>query len=75
MTQDIAVIGPKMRVDDVKFRNRGSDSAKLDDIKKGLLTLHNLENTATNIHRFQITKDMTGHNRQLIAAVCNEMTH
>ena len=30
---------------------------------------------AVNIYKFQITKKATEHNRQLIAAMCNEMTH
>jgi ubiquinone biosynthesis monooxygenase Coq7 len=30
---------------------------------------------AVNIYRFQITQKNSDHNRQLIAAMCNEMTH
>ena len=50
-------------------------SARLKGIKKGLLTLHTLETMAVNVYRFQITKRPSEHNRQLIAAMCNEMTH
>ncbi len=49
--------------------------ARLKAIKKGLITLHTLETMAVNIYRFQITKRASEHNRQLIAAMCNEMTH
>ena len=50
-------------------------SSRLRDIKKGLLTLHTLELMAVNIYKFQITRGESEHNRQLIAAMCNEMTH
>ena len=30
---------------------------------------------AITIYRFQVSKEDTEHNRQLIAAMCNEMTH
>jgi len=49
--------------------------SRLKDIKKGLLTLHTLELMAVNIYKFQITKKPSEMNRQLIAAMCNEMTH
>ena len=49
--------------------------ARLKDIKKGLLTLHTLELMAQTIYKFQITKERSEFNRQLIAAMCNEMTH
>ena len=51
------------------------DKKRLKGIKKGLLALHTLELMAVNIYRFQITKEDTELNRQLIAAMCNEMTH
>lgn len=51
------------------------DKKRLKGIKKGLLALHTLELMATNIYRFQITKEDNELNRQLIAAMCNEMTH
>jgi len=48
---------------------------RLQAIKKGLLTLHTLELMAITIYRFQITKESCDFNRQLTAAMCNEMTH
>ena len=51
------------------------ESDRLEAIRKGLLTLHTLELMATTIYRFQITRESCEFNRQLIAAMCNEMTH
>jgi demethoxyubiquinone hydroxylase (CLK1/Coq7/Cat5 family) len=80
---DISVIRPQMSNKDVKWRKpspsglRGEDFSKsrLKAIKKGLLTLHTLELMAQNIYKFQITREPTELNRQLIVAMCNEMTH
>jgi len=44
-------------------------------MRRKLLTLHTLELMAVNIYRFQITRKVSELNRQLIAAMCNEMTH
>ncbi len=64
-----------MRSEDILIRGQGMPSSRLRGIKKGLLTLHTLELMAVNIYKFQITRDESEHNRQLIAAMCNEMTH
>lgn len=64
-----------MRNEDVELRGQGMSSTKMKAIKKGLLTLHTLELMATNIYKFQISKQQSELNRQLIAAMCNEMTH
>ena len=72
---DISIVRPQMRNDDFKMRNQGVEPARLEAIKKGLLTLHTLELMATTIYRFQITGENCDFNRQLIAAMCNEMTH
>ena len=72
---DISIIRPQIQNKDVCFRGQDMSSARLKAIKKGLLTLHTLELMATNIYKFQITKDPDELNRQLIAAMCNEMTH
>ena len=72
---DISIIRPQMRNEDVCLRGREMSSARLKAIKKGLLALHALELMATNIYKFQITKEPGELNRQLIAAMCNEMTH
>ena len=72
---DIYIIRPQMRNEDVEPRGRGMSSSRMKAIKKGLLTLHTLELMATNIYKFQTTKEQSELNRQLIAAMCNEMTH
>ncbi|MBI4759212.1 MAG: demethoxyubiquinone hydroxylase family protein [Chloroflexi bacterium] len=75
MNYDISIIRPLIRIDDIQMRGQGMSSARLKDIRKGLLTLHTLETMAVNIYKFQITKKVCELNRQLIAAMCNEMTH
>jgi demethoxyubiquinone hydroxylase (CLK1/Coq7/Cat5 family) len=72
---DISIIRPQMNSDDFKMRCQGMESARLEAIRKGLLTLHTLELMATTIYRFQITRESCEFNRQLMAAMCNEMTH
>ena len=72
---DVAIIRPQMRNEDIFMRGQEMSSARLKAIKKGLLTLHTLELMAVTIYRFQITKEVSELNRQLIAAMCNEMTH
>ena len=72
---DIAIIRPQMREDDFQLRGKGMHESRLSDIKKGLLTLHTLELMAANIYKFQITKERSELNHQLVAAMCNEMTH
>lgn len=72
---DISIIRPQMRADDVCLRREAIDPAKLKKIKKALHAFHTLETMAANIYKFQITKEPSEMNRQLIAAMCNEMTH
>jgi demethoxyubiquinone hydroxylase (CLK1/Coq7/Cat5 family) len=72
---DVSIIRPQMRNEDVGLRGQGMSAARLKAIKKGLLALHTLELMATNIYKFQITKEQSELNRQLTAAMCNEMTH
>ena len=72
---DISIVRPQLKHDDFKMRGRDMEPARLKAIKKGLLTLHTLELMATTIYRFQITGENCEFNRQLIAAMCNEMTH
>jgi ubiquinone biosynthesis monooxygenase Coq7 len=72
---DVSIIRPQMRCEDFKMRGQGMEPARLEAIKKGLLALHTLELMATTIYKFQITRENSDFNRQLIAAMCNEMTH
>lgn len=72
---DISVIRPLMRDEDFKLRGEGFSADRLKSIKKALLTFHTLELMASTIYQFQITKERSEMNRQLIAAMCNEMGH
>jgi len=72
---DISIVRPQLNNVDFRMRGQGMEPAKLEAIKKGLRTLSTLELMASTIYRFQITGDKSELNRQLIAAMCNEMTH
>ena len=72
---DISIIRPAMRDEDFKLRGEGFGNDRLKAIKKGLLTLHTLELMASTVYKFQITAERSEMNRQLIAAMCNEMGH
>lgn len=72
---DISIIRPETRETDLTLRGEGFSRFRLSEMKKGLRTLHTLELMASNIYRFQVTKKPTELNRQLIAAMCNEMVH
>lgn len=72
---DISIIRPQMRDEDFKLRGEGMPADRLRAIKKGLLTLHTLELMAMTIYKFQLTAERSELNRQLIAAMCNEMGH
>jgi len=64
-----------MRNRDVRMKTPPLSRPGRKKIKKALRTLHTLELMAVTIYRFQITNEPCEHNRQLIAAMCNEMTH
>jgi len=72
---DISIIRPQMRDEDFKLRGEGMSAERLRAIRKGLLTLHTLELMAMTIYKFQLTAERSEMNRQLIAAMCNEMGH
>jgi demethoxyubiquinone hydroxylase (CLK1/Coq7/Cat5 family) len=74
-TYDISIIRPQLRGDDIKLKGEGFSPDRLAAIRKGLRTFHTLELMAQTIYRFQITPKRTEINRQLIAAMCNEMGH
>ncbi len=72
---DISIIRPELRAGSFKLRGEGYPPERLAAIKKALRTLHTLELMAQTIYKFQITKARTDINRQLVAAMCNEMGH
>lgn len=59
----------------IHFRGENLSPAELGQIKKALRALHTLELMASNIYKYQIGRDKSEHNRMLVAAMCNEMTH
>ena len=75
MSFDTSIIRPEMHDADVRMRIGALTGRSAESVRKGLVTLHTLELMAVNIYRFQITSRESEHNRQLIAAMCNEMTH
>ncbi len=72
---DVSIIRPQLLDDQVKIRGKGFTAQRLGSLKKALRTLHTLELMAITIYRFQIMRRPTELNRQLCAAMCNEMTH
>ncbi len=72
---DTDIIRPAVREEEIKHRGEGFSKKRLKAIKEALITFHNLENMATNIYRFQITKEKSKLNQLLIAAMLNESTH
>lgn len=75
MEYDVAVIRPQLRLEDFRLRGEGMSPARLKRIRKALRTLHTLELMAQTIYKFQLTPERSEFNRQLTAAMCNEMTH
>jgi demethoxyubiquinone hydroxylase (CLK1/Coq7/Cat5 family) len=72
---DVGIIRPQMVAADFRLRGEGMAGERLGQIKKALRTLHTLETMAQTVYRFQLTRKRTELNRQLVAAMCNEMTH
>jgi ubiquinone biosynthesis monooxygenase Coq7 len=69
------IVRTELHLKDFVHRGQKMSKENLKSIKKGLFTLHNLELMAATLYQFQITKKENELNRQLIAAMCNEMTH
>lgn len=72
---DVSILRPEIRHDEITLRGRELKPAARAAVKKALRTLHSLEIMAVNTYRFQISKSSEPLNRELIAAMCNEMTH
>jgi len=72
---DISMVRPPMSHDQIALRGRELSPHARSKVKKALRTLHSLEIMAVNTYRFQITRTDDPLNRELIAAMCNEMTH
>ena len=72
---DVSIIRPQLLDNQVKLRGEDCPPQRLRSLKKALRTLHTLELMASTIYKFQITRQSSELNRQLCAAMCNEMTH
>ncbi|NLX07635.1 MAG: ferritin-like domain-containing protein [Phycisphaerae bacterium] len=72
---DVSVIRPEVRIEQFKIRGHAMSRRKRRAIRRGLRRLCNLETLAVGVYRYQIHRRMCEHNRELIAAMCNEMTH
>lgn len=75
MDSDTSIIRPQVKLGDISIRGQNMPPETLREIKKGLVTFHTLELMAVNIYKFQLTGKKSELNVQLIAAICNEMTH
>ncbi len=69
------VLRTEMYTHDIGFRGQNADRATLKRTRKALRTIHRLETMATQVYRAQISKKQTELDRQLIAAMENEVTH
>ena len=72
---DVSIIRPEMRAEHCRLRGDDYTPQRLHAIRQGLRALHTLELMAQTIYKFQITKERSNLNCQLITAMCNEMTH
>jgi ubiquinone biosynthesis monooxygenase Coq7 len=72
---DISIIRPAIAKSDIAFRGRQLSAQDIAKVKKSLRTLHSLEIMATNIYRFQMTRQENELNKELLTAMCNEQTH
>ena len=72
---DVSIIRPAIAKSDIAFRGRQLSAQDIAKVKKSLRTLHCLEIMATNIYRFQLTRQENKLNQELLAAMCNEQTH
>ena len=71
----VSVLRPELRHEQIELRGRGLSVSDRGKILRALRAFHTLEIMAVTIYRYQITRDQSEHNRELIAAMCNEMTH
>lgn len=72
---EVEVLRPLLRREDVAFRGRHLPPPERKKLVRALRTLHSLEMMAVTIYRLQIGPEPTELNRELIAAMCNELTH
>lgn len=71
---DIGQIRPPLNEEAVKLRDRPQGGAA-GRMRKALTAFHTLELMAVNIYKYQVSGKHSELDRQLIAAMVNEMTH
>ncbi len=72
---DTSIIRPELREQQFRLRGGACTPRQRQAIRKALRALHTLELMAQTIYRFQITRERSDLNRQLVTAMCNEMGH
>jgi demethoxyubiquinone hydroxylase (CLK1/Coq7/Cat5 family) len=75
VAEDVAVIRPQMRIEDVRARGRELSQRERAAVRRRLRTLHMLEIMAVNIYKCQVGGTDGDLETALAAAMCNEMTH
>jgi len=74
-TSDSYVIRPQVLRNEIMFQGQSLAPGQRKRTQKALRALHSLEIMAVNIYRFQLNRQQTLLNQELIAAMCNEATH
>lgn len=74
-TSEVVILRPQLRHEQIAFRGQTLAASDRRNVRKALRALHTLEIMAVTVYRCQITRGESELNRELIAAMCNEMTH
>ncbi len=72
---DVSIIRPQLRLEDFQIRGHNLTRHRVRAFQDALQILHDREAMAVSIYRVQIRPKMCEHNRELIAAMCNKMSH
>jgi ubiquinone biosynthesis monooxygenase Coq7 len=73
--QRVRILRPELRDEHIEMRGRSLSVSDRKKVRRALRTLHTLEIMAVTIYRRQISRQDSALNRDLIAAMANEMTH
>ena len=72
---DTVIIRSRLCRSDIAFRGQDLPPGSRKRLQKALRALHGLEIMAVNIYRFQLSRQQTLLNQELIAAMCSEAVH
>jgi demethoxyubiquinone hydroxylase (CLK1/Coq7/Cat5 family) len=72
---DVSIIRPQLRLTDFQIRGHNLARHRVRTFRDALQLLHDREAMAVSLYRLQIRSEMCEHNRELIAALCNKMSH